>query len=182
MHYLSDAAEWFIGLFQAGAETFVSWMGTIVPLVLMLLIAMNSLIALIGEDKINRFAAKAGGNVIMRYLVLPFLGMFMLCNPMGFSLGRFLPERYKPSYYASVAQFAHTSAGIFPHINPAEYFIWMGIATGITTLGLPVGDLAVRYLIVGAVLNFVGGWVTDFTTQYVSKQQGVVLASEVKAG
>lgn len=182
MDYLVRAAEWFIGLFQAGAETFISWMGSIVPLVLMLLIAMNSLIALIGEDKINTFAAKAGGNPISRYLILPFLGMFMLCNPMGFSLGRFLPEKYKPSYYASVAQFAHTSSGIFPHINPAELFIWLGIAQGIETLGLDTGALAVRYLLVGAFLNFVGGWVTDLTTSYVAKQQGVVLAGEVKAG
>ncbi|MCQ8207422.1 PTS glucitol/sorbitol transporter subunit IIC, partial [Cutibacterium acnes subsp. acnes] len=44
MHYLVKAAEWFVGLFQEGAKTFVSWMGSIVPLVLMLLIAMNSLI------------------------------------------------------------------------------------------------------------------------------------------
>lgn len=33
MHYLVEAAEWFVGLFQEGAKTFVSWMGSIVPLV-----------------------------------------------------------------------------------------------------------------------------------------------------
>jgi PTS system glucitol/sorbitol-specific IIC component len=27
-------------------------------------------------------------------------------------------------------------------------------------------------------MNFVAGWVTDFTTAYVSKQQGVVLSAE----
>ena len=32
MHYLVEAAEWFVGLFQEGAKTFVSWMGSIVPL------------------------------------------------------------------------------------------------------------------------------------------------------
>ncbi|HCW41249.1 MAG TPA: PTS glucitol/sorbitol transporter subunit IIC, partial [Cutibacterium acnes] len=26
MHYLVKAAEWFVGLFQEGAKTFVSWM------------------------------------------------------------------------------------------------------------------------------------------------------------
>lgn len=182
MDYLVFGAEWFIGLFRAGADTFLSWMTTIVPLVLVLLIAMNSLIGLIGEDKVNKFAAKAGGNVVSRYLILPFIGMFMLCNPMGFSLGRFLPEKYKPSYFASVAQFAHTSSGIFPHINPAELFIWLGIAAGIEQLGLSTGPLAIRYLLVGAALNFVGGWVTDFTTAYVAKQQGVKLSGVVHAG
>ena len=62
MDYLVHAAEWFIGLFKAGAETFASWMSGIVPLVLMLLIAMNSIINLIGADKIDRLASKAGHN------------------------------------------------------------------------------------------------------------------------
>lgn len=180
MNIVVHAAEWFIGLFQAGATTFIGWMGTIVPLVLMLLVAMNSLIQLIGEDKINRFASKAGHNPVSRYLVLPFVGAFMLANPMVHSLGRFMPERYKPSYFASAAQFCHTSNGIFPHINPAELFIWLGIAQGISARGLSTGPLAIRYLLVGLVMNFVAGWITDLTTAYVSKQQGVVLSAEPK--
>ena len=181
MDILVHAAEWFVGLFQAGATVFISWMGSIVPLVLMLLIAMNSLIQLIGEDKINRFAGKAAHNPVSRYMLLPFVGAFMLANPMVHSLGRFMPERYKPSYFASAAQFCHTSNGVFPHINPAELFIWLGIAQGITALGLSTGELAIRYLLVGMVMNFIGGWVTDFTTKYVSKQQGIVLSDQVKA-
>ena len=170
------AAEWFVGLFRKGAETFLSWMTNIVPLVLMLLIAMNSLIALIGEERINKLAARAGRN-----LILPWIGAFFLTNPAAFTLGRFLPEAYKPGYYASVAQMVHTNNGLFPHNNPGELFVWAGIAQGIVTLQLPTGDLAIRYLLLGAVLNFFGGWVTDFTTAYVAKQQGVTLSKEVHA-
>lgn len=179
MDYIVKFAEGFIKLFQTGADTFIDWMGTIVPLVLMLLIAMNTLIQLIGEDRINIIAQKSARNPFMRYLVLPFLGSFMLANPMVHSLGRFMPEKYKPSYYASAAQFAHTSNGIFPHINPAELFIFLGIANGIQQLGLPIADLAVRYLLVGLVMNFIGGWITDFTTSYVEKQQKVKLSKEI---
>ena len=178
MDILVHAAEWFVGLFQAGATVFISWMGSIVPLVLMLLIAMNSLIQLVGENRVNRFAGKASHNPVSRYMLLPFIGAFMLANPMVHSLGRFMPERYKPSYFASAAQFCHTSNGVFPHINPAELFIWLGIAQGVMTLGLSTGPLAIRYLLVGLVMNFVSGWVTDFTTAYVSKQQGVELSLE----
>jgi len=153
------------------------WPITVVPLVLILLVAMNSLIQLIGEDKVNTFAAKTGNNPVSRYMLLPFIGAFMLGNPMVHSLGRFLPERYKPSDFASAAQFCHTSNGVFPHINPGELFIWLGIAAGIEQLGLNTGDLAIRYLLVGLVMNFVGGWVTDFTTKMVSKQQGVTLST-----
>ena len=179
MAWLVSGAEWFVGLFKAGGETFISWMTNIVPLVLVLLIAMNSLIALIGEERINRFASKAGNNVVSRYLLLPFIANFFLCNPMCFTMGRFLPERYKPGYYASVAQMCHTNLGLFPHVNPAELFTWAGIAAGVTALGLNTGELAIRYLIIGALLNFLGGWVTDFTTAYVAKQQGVTLSKEV---
>lgn len=179
MDFIVKLAEGFINLFETGADTFIDWMGSIVPLVLMLLIAMNTLIQLIGEHRINKIAQKSTGNPLLRYMILPFLGSFMLANPMVHSLGRFLPEKYKPSYYASAGQFAHTSNGIFPHINPAELFIYLGIANGVQQLGLPLGDLAIRYLLVGLVMNFVGGWITDFTTSYVERQQKVSLSKKV---
>ncbi|WP_020007681.1 PTS glucitol/sorbitol transporter subunit IIC [Salinicoccus albus] len=180
MDNIVSLAEGFINLFQEGADVFIEWMGTIVPLVLMLLIAMNTIIQLIGENRINTIAQKSSSNPLLRYMVLPFLGAFMLANPMVHSLGRFMPEKYKPSYFASAAQFAHTSNGIFPHINPAELFIYLGIASGIQQLGLPMTDLAVRYLLVGLVMNFIGGWITDLTTSYVERQQGVKLSKKVK--
>src|SRR5699024_1685779 len=116
----------------------------------------------------------------LRKLVFTVLGFFILTNPMVQSLRKIMTEKYKPSYFASAAQFAHTSNGLFPHINPAELFIFLGIANGVQQLGLPMTDLAVRYLLVGIVMNFIGGWVTDFTTSYVEKQQKVKLSTEVK--
>ena len=56
MDFIVNLAEGFMGLFDSGAETFVSWVTGIVPKVLLLLVFMNSLIALIGQDKINKFA------------------------------------------------------------------------------------------------------------------------------
>lgn len=40
-------------------------------------------------------------------------------------------------------------------------------------------DLAIRYMLVGIVMNFIGGWITDFTTAYVSKQTGITLSKTV---
>ncbi|MBQ6448618.1 PTS glucitol/sorbitol transporter subunit IIC [Cytobacillus oceanisediminis] len=180
MDYIIKFAEGFRNLFDTGAETFISWMTGIVPVVLLLLVAMNTIIQLIGEDRINRLASASSKNPLLRYLVLPLLGTFMLGNPMGLSLGRFLPEKYKPSYYASASYFCHTSNGLFPHINPGELFIFLGIAAGIEQLGFSTADLAVRYFLVGIVMNFFAGWITDFTTKMVEKQQGIKLSSEVK--
>lgn len=56
MDYIVKFAEGFMGLFSTGAETFVSWVSGIVPQVLLLLIAMNTLINLIGQKRIYSFA------------------------------------------------------------------------------------------------------------------------------
>lgn len=175
MEYVVTFAEGFIKLFQLGGETFISWMTGIVPVVLMLLVAMNTFIALLGEERVHRLAQVSAKNPLTRYMILPFISAFMLGNPMAISMGRFLPEYYKPSFVAAQMQFCHTSNGVFPHINPGELFVYLGIATGIQTLGLNQTELAIRYLLVGLVMNFIGGWVTDFTTAYVAKQQGVTL-------
>lgn len=179
MKYITAFASGFMGLFQTGAKTFISWMSSIVPVVLLLLVLMNTIIAFLGEERMNRLARASSRNPVTRYMILPFLSAFMLGNPMSFTMGRFLPEFYKPSYYASQAQFCHTSNGVFPHINPGELFIWLGIAQGVQKLGLNTMDLAVRYLLVGLVMNFVGGWVTDFTTAYVCRTSGIKLSKKV---
>ena len=180
MDYIIKFAEEFMKLFNTGAITFIGWMTSIVPVVFMLLIAMNTLINLIGEEKINKLAKVSTKNPVLRYMILPFLGAFMLGNPTALSLGRFMPERLKPSFYASASYFCHTSSGVFPHINPGEVFIFLGIANGISTLGLSTMPLAIRYMVVGLVMNFVSGWATDFTTKIVMKQQGIELSNELK--
>ena len=101
MNIIIKGASGFMGLFDTGAETFVSWVSGIVPKVLLLLILMNTIIALIGQERVNKFAKLCSGNVILAYGVLPFISAFMLGNPMALSMGKFLPERMKPSYYAS---------------------------------------------------------------------------------
>ena len=70
--------------------------------------------------------------------------------------------------------------GLFPHVDPAELFVFLGVANGISALGLPTVDLALRYFLIGIVINFLLGWITDFMTAYVQKQQGVKLSKELE--
>jgi len=159
------AAEWFIGLFKTGGDVFLSLVGGIVPLLIVLLTGVNALVALIGPEKIDKvgeWAARDGFIYYpVRYIVLPFLSVFFLTNPMAYTMGRFLPEKYKPAFYDAAVSYVHPPTGIFPHINPGELFVWLGIAAGIESLGLSVVPLAVWYLIVGLIVIFIRGIVTE---------------------
>ena len=48
----------------------------------------------------------------------------------------------------------------------------MGIAAGITTLGLNLGALAVRYFIVGLIVIFIRGIVTERIYAILRRQAG----------
>jgi len=161
-------AEHFIGMFVKGGETFTGLVSGIVPLLIILLTGVNALIALIGSERIERVGEWAARDGLVfypiRYLVFPVLSVFFLTNPMAYTMGRFLPEKYKPAFYDAAVSYVHPPLGIFPHINPGELFVWLGIATGIQTLGLSMVPLAVRYLLVGLVVIFIRGVVTERIT------------------
>jgi len=87
--------------------------------------------------------------------------MMFLCTPMAYSFGRFLKEEHKPGFYDAAVSFCHPITGLFPHANAGELFVYMGIAAGIEALGLELGDLAIRYFLVGMVVIFIRGLLTE---------------------
>ena len=56
MESIAWFANAFIELFKSGATIFAGWVAGIIPLVIVMMTAFNSLIKLIGEDKVNRLA------------------------------------------------------------------------------------------------------------------------------
>lgn len=165
---IASGAEYFIGIFNQGGVVLTGLVTGIIPTLLVLLTAVNALIRLIGPEKIENLGKKAGQPGLIwypvRYLLLPVLAVFFLTNPMAYTIGRFLPERFKPAFYDSAVSFVHPITGLFPHANAGELFVYLGIAAGITTLGFGLGDLAIRFLLVGLVVIFIRGIVTEFIT------------------
>lgn len=163
---ITAIADVFVGIFQAGADFFVALLTGILPLVIVLLTAVNALTQFIGIERVNRLAEVAGREGIqyapLRFLVLPVLSVFFLTNPACYTMGTFLPERNKPAFYDAAVSFVHPPLGLLPHVNPGELFVWAGIAVGIEELGLNVNRLAVAYLFTGLVVIFFRGIVTQF--------------------
>ena len=50
MEAIATLANGFMDLFRAGSETFIAWVTGIIPLVVIMMTAVNSLIKLIGEE------------------------------------------------------------------------------------------------------------------------------------
>ena len=171
MDFLASLAEGFIGLFNAGGETFLGLVTGIIPTLVVLITFVNSLIKIIGEDRVEGLAKLATKNFITRYTLLPVLAVFFLTNPMAYTFGKFLDEKYKPAFYDAAVSFVHPITGLFPHANPGELFVYLGIAAGLETLGLPLGDIAVRYFLVGVVVILLRGVVTEWITRLLVARQ-----------
>lgn len=179
--FLARGAEAFIGVFNAGGKTFVGFVTGILPTLIVLLTAVYAVIELVGEQRVHKFARMAAGNVITRYTVLPLLAMFFLTNPMAYTFGMFVEEKHKPAFYDSAVSLCHPITGLFPHANPGELFVWLGVAAAITKLNeagtapFSVAKLALMYLLVGLLVNLLKGIVTERITGLIAKREGVKL-------
>jgi PTS system glucitol/sorbitol-specific IIC component len=157
MNFLVFLADGLVGIVGAGATNLVGLITGVLPNVLILLTMVNSIIQLIGTEKVDAFAKKVTRFRITRYTIIPFISLFFFTNPMCYTMARFVEEKYKGAVIDATFTMAHPITGIFPHANPGELFVWMGIATGLETLGMSTTRLAVWYLITGFIICFVRG-------------------------
>ena len=161
MEFVAKLAEGFMSLFSAGGENFMGWVTGIIPTLVCLMTAVNSIIKLVGVEKVERFAQKITKYAVLRYTLLPLMAVFFLGNPMCYTFGRFCEERFKPAYYDAAVSFVHPITGLFPHANAGELFVWLGIAQGLQEAGYSTGGLAVRYFIVGLIVILIRGLLTE---------------------
>ncbi len=180
--WLTAAGKHFIGVFQKGGEVFTGFVTGIIPTLIVLMTAFYAITELVGERRVHGLARSAGRIALTRYTVLPLISVFFLTNPMAYTFGSFLDEKYKPAFYDATVSYVHPPLGLFPHINPGEYFVWGGILVALMELekkgAVPAGyhvSVAIWYALVGLVVILLKGMLTERITAIMARRQGIEL-------
>ena len=180
--WLTAIGKYFIGIFQKGGEVFAGFVTGIIPTLVVLMTAFYAITELIGEERVHGLARGAGRIALTRYTLLPLLAVFFLTNPMAYTFGSFLEEKHKPAFYDAAVSYVHPPLGLFPHINPGEYFVWGGILVALLELerkgAVPGGyhiQVAIWYAIVALVVILLKGILTERITAIMARRQGVEL-------
>ncbi len=169
-------AEGFISFFQKTGDQIIANVAGTVPMLLGLLFLINFIIKVIGDKKITKIAEFLGKSAILSYLILPSFAWFFFSSPGALTVGKFLPEKRKPGFEDALGTTVHPLTSLFPHIVPAELFIWLGVANGITKLGLSTAPLAIRYIITGLILGLIRGVITEKIFVYFMKKNNKQVA------
>ena len=169
-------AEGLTGFFRAAGEAILNNLLGILPMALVALTVLNAVVGLIGEDRFDRVARKLTGNFFTRYTLLPYLGNFVVGSPIVFTFGRYLKERYKPAFYeiANRTNMAPMMC-LFPHVNPSEMYVWLGVYNGVVTqYGTQAGGLLAvcTFLLALCTSSFIGITVEKMT-MFLSKRKGI---------
>ena len=180
--WLTALGKHFIGVFQKGGEVLTGFVTGIIPTLIVLMTAFYAITELVGEKRVHGLARGAGRIALTRYTVLPLLSVFFLTNPMAYTFGSFLEEKHKPAFYDAAVSYVHPPLGLFPHINPGEYFVWGGILVALLELekkgAVPGGyhiTVAIWYALVGLVVILLKGMLTERITAIMARRQGIEL-------
>ena len=170
MEALNTFGQAFYGLFQNGAEYFINlYVLSLLPWLVIMIAFMHILFKLIGLDRIEKFCDLLGKNVITRWILMPVVCMVFSGNPMTYPYARFLPQNQRVAFFDAGISFCHPVTGLFPHANPGEIFVWLGIASGVflysAQMGMGgitvLGGLAVQYFLLGVVMCLLRSVVTQ---------------------
>lgn len=176
LNFFISIAEGLSGFFTTAGESFWETVTGMVPMVVVALTVMNTIVALIGEDRFDKTAQKLTKNFFARYTILPYLANFMVCSPTSFTFGKYLKEKYKPGYYevCNRTNMAPMMC-LFPHVNPGELYVWLGIYDGVVSYaGTRAGaTLAVATFVLAFCTSSFIGIVNEKMAAFLAKRQGV---------
>lgn len=164
----------FIGLFNASGQALVGLITGILPTVIVLLTLMFAITHWVGEKRMTRAIQWSARFAVTRYTLMPIIAVIMLTNPACYAFGVYLPERQKPAFYDSAVSFVHPVTAFFPHANAGEIFVWAGVAAGVLKKDPgSYAQLALLYFLVGIVVIFMRGMLTEWITRLMIRRGGL---------
>ena len=172
---LAHWAENFIAIFQAGADTFVALLTGIIPLLIVLLTAVNALIKLVGPERIDSFGAFAArpGFIYLplRYMRAAVPVGVLPDQPHVLHDGPVPSRAKKPAFYDADGQLRPPDPRVCSRTpTPANTSSGPASPPASPRTDLPIGDLAVRYLLVGLVVIFLRGCTTEIIFRIMSRR------------
>lgn len=143
-------------------------------MLIVLMVVINFLIKIIGEERVNNWVFKLGKNFFIRYILFLLVLVFFLGNFMCYIFGRFLKEEYKVGFYDVVVLFVYLIIGFFLYVNVGEFFVWLGIFVGLIILGKEIIILVLWYFIVGLIVIFIRGIVIEKMYVFLIRKNRVI--------
>lgn len=162
-------------LYAAGKIAIENICGTLM-MALVSLTLFNAIVSLIGQGWCDKAAKKLTGNFFARYTILTYIGNFFLKSPMVFTYGANLKEYQKPAFYevGNRTNMAPMMC-LFPHVNQAEMYIWLGVYSGVVNgYGTQAGAILIASTFgLGFVMSFIDGLIIERMTLYLGKKKGI---------
>lgn len=159
-----------VGQFSVLIDIFVSYLVTTGPYLLVALTANALLSKVVKKQWLFIVAEKYGHLWLVRYTILPILGLFVMTNPSSYELGSQLKEDQKPAFYDASVSFCHPVTGFFPYSNSGELFFLIGALYPIVKLDISLWTFALIYFLAGIAVMWIRGTVTELLTKRYLKQ------------
>lgn len=156
---LNDGIVTFI---QSASSHFLTLAVTILPVFLFMRILLTVTLRLVGTAQTEALARLCGRSRVLTYGLLPVIGWLLLRAPGALALGFVLPEKSKPGFEDALTTLAHPLSTAFPGVVTPELVAWLSITAGLRNHGLPVTQLALRYLLTGVLICLIRGMVTEW--------------------
>ena len=82
-----EIAEGFIHLFQSAGKIFSGMIVSTIPMLITLILTVNFIMKLIGQQRMEKVATLMGKSKILTYGILPSFAWFFLSSPGALTMG-----------------------------------------------------------------------------------------------
>ena len=87
MELFTNMAQSLLSMFETGGSIILGWITNILPMVVCLMTAVQAIVKMIGENRVEAFTKALTRWRIARYTLMPLMEVLFLGNPLCFTFG-----------------------------------------------------------------------------------------------